>query len=105
MAIFMTVREEYEDALWRGKDVVACLPESVILLFAFFSQHDGAVIDVLAGDMYLVTGNCCTYTLKEEKKIAGFGCSIYASVFYGFEDFVGTKLRRRQRQKGFTVYF
>lgn len=69
MAIFMTVREEYEDALWRGKDVVACLPESVILLFAFFSQHDGAVIDVLAGDMYLVTGNCCTYTLKEEKKL------------------------------------
>lgn len=67
MAIFMTVREEYEDALWQGKDVVACLPESVIFLFAFFSQHDGTVIDALAGDMYLATGDCCTYTLKEEK--------------------------------------
>ncbi|OWT38207.1 hypothetical protein C362_04074 [Cryptococcus neoformans Bt1] len=30
MAIFMTVREEYEDALWRGKDVVACLPERYV---------------------------------------------------------------------------
>ncbi|WVO21430.1 uncharacterized protein IAS62_002738 [Cryptococcus decagattii] len=30
MAIFMTVREEYEDGLWRGKDVVACLPERYV---------------------------------------------------------------------------
>lgn len=38
MAIFMAVREEYEDGLWRGKDVVACLPESVSFCFFFLLQ-------------------------------------------------------------------
>lgn len=89
MAIFMTVREEYEDALWRGKDVVACLPESVVL-FSFSSRHDGPVIDVLADDTYPATGNCCTYTSRVF--FCMFDCSIYASgrgvpsVFCGFED-------------------
>lgn len=66
MAIFMTVREEYEDGLWRGKDVVACLPESVSFCFTFLLQAKcGAVIDVLAGDMYRAIGNCCIYASND----------------------------------------
>lgn len=40
MAIFMTVREEYEDGLWRGKDVVACLgSQCPFVSFSFYKPN------------------------------------------------------------------
>lgn len=64
------------------------LPESVSFCFFFLLQAEcGAVIDVLADDMYRAIGSCCICV----HFFCMYGYSMYAwdvasSVFNGFED-------------------